>query len=288
MLAAATIAVAGWFCTNQAPTAVLRADPGCCLVDSDDDFLPDVVEWTVITNTANANTDGDSSPDFAEVVQRGSPRHPGVLRPVDHEVRAVITAPPPGHPGEPTWLHLLFRFVGDPSLLTSFETWVELPAFPGLRIPLDVLGFTGVVFDQRQTQTEGLWVRVSVPMVSEQTLRLILPCSFQTAATIGGRSIRSAVQLFEVEGTTTTITPFGDGRFALQSIGEFVAPPSGTSNRVCLMELELVGTGPAGSVLQVVDADCEDCNELECGASCRNCRGWLIDVPGGIGSLTGG
>jgi hypothetical protein len=242
----------------------------------------------VITSAANPDTDGDTCPDFVEVVQRGSPRHPGVSRPVDHEMRAVVTAPPPGHPGEPTWLHLLFRFVGDPSLLTSFETWLELPALPGLHIPLNVLGFNGVEFAQRQTQTEGLWVRLSVPMVSEQVLRMVLPCSIQSAATIGGRSIRTGVQLFDLDGVTTTITPFGDGRFAMQSIGAIFAPPSCTSNKVCLMQLEVVGTGPAGLVLQVVDADCEDCNELECGPACRDCRGWLIDVPGGMGSLTGG
>jgi hypothetical protein len=94
------------------------------------------------------------------------------------------------------------------------------------------------------------------------------------------------VQLFDVEGTTTTLTPFGDGRFALQSIGVLAAPVG--CNKVCMLQLEVVGTGPCGAVIQVVDAGCEDCNELRCGVACRDALGWLIDLPGGMGSLTGG
>ena len=286
MLAAATlVAAGGWLCVGREEPAALRADSSV-LVDSDDDFLPDVVEWAVITNAANPDTDGDDCPDFVEVVQRGAPRHPGVLRPFDHEMRAVVTAPPAGSPGEPTWLHLLFRFVGEPSLLTSFETWLEVPNLPGLRIPLDILGVGGIVFAQRQTESEGLWLSVSVPMVSEQILRMVLPCSIQSSATIGGRSIRAGVQLFDVQGVTTTITPFGNGRFALQSIG-VTSPAMVDSNRVCLMQLELVGSGPAGSIFEVVDADCEECNELECGPSCDQSVGWLIEIPGGMESLNG-
>ena len=287
MLAAAAACVGGWFCLMPASVERVRADESPLLADADDDFLPDAVEWTVLTNPSIADTDGDGSPDFVEVVQRGTPRQPGVVRALDHEMRAVVTAPPIGTNG-PTWLHLLFRFVGDTSLLTNFQTWLEMPGFPGAQVPLDVLGFSGIEFAERQTPDQGLWVRLSVPMVSEQVLRVVLPCTIRASATIGGRTIQTGVKLFDVQGTVSTLVPFDRDHLALQSIGQTSAPSSLSTNKVCLLMLERVGTGPGGDVYEVVTADCTDCNELECGASCSQSVGWIFSLPGGLETITGG
>lgn len=287
MLVAAAIALGGWLSFSPSHAPVLQADEVDPLVDSDGDFLPDVVEWAVMTNAANADTDGDECPDFVEVVQRGTPRQRGVVRTLDHEMRVVVTAPQPGVVG-PTWLHLLFRFVGDTSLMNSFNCFITLPGMPGVRLPLNMLAFSTLSFAERQTAANGLWVRLSVPMVSESMLRMILPCTIEAEATIGGRSIATAVNLFDAQGVTSSLVPFTTDRLAMQSIGQLCGPTSSGSNRVCLLGLQRVGAGIGGTVFEVVDAACEDCNELECSPGCPQSVGWIFTLPGGIESITGG
>lgn len=288
MLVAGALAFGGWLLCLPQQVEVVRADLSEDLLDADDDFLPDVVEWAVLTNASTGDTDGDLCPDFVEVVQRGTPRQQGVARPFDHEMRVVVTAPPAGSTTSQTWLHLLFRFAGDPTLLTSFRTWFELPILPGVQVPVDVLGFGPVVVAERLTTSEGLWMRLSVPMVSEQMLRAVLPCTIRAEAIIGGRSIQAAVKLFDMQGVTCTLVPFTSQKFALQSIGQLQGPTSLSTNRVCLLMIERVGTSPGGNVYEVVDADCEDCNELECGPGCPQSIGWVFTIPGGIETITGG
>jgi hypothetical protein len=288
MLVAGALAFGGWLLCLPQQVEVVRADHDEEFADADDDFLPDVVEWSVLTNASTGDTDGDLCPDFVEVVQRGTPRQQGVARPFDHEMRVVLTAPPVGSSATEARLHLLFRFAGDPTLLTSFRTWLELPLMPGLQVPIDVLGLGPAVIAQRQTATEGLWMRLSVPMVSEQMLRAVLPCTIRAEAVIGGRTIQTAVKLLDMQGVTCTLVPFNQQKFALQSIGQLGGPSSASTNRVCLLLIERVGSSPGGNVYEVMDADCEDCNELECGPGCPQSVGWLFTIPGGIETITGG
>lgn len=288
-LCAVAAAACGSWLLLGAPPAPLHADQAIELEDSDDDFLPDAVEWAVLTNAHAADTDTDGLPDFVEVVQRGSPRATGTTRALDHEMRVVVTAPPLGSAG-PAWLHLLFRFVGSASLLSSFQAWLEVPNLPGVRVPLDLLGFPGVDFAQRITAADGLWVRLSVPMVSEPLLRSILPCSIQASATIGSRTVVTGVKLFDVQGVVCTLAPLGSNtnRVAMQSIGALGAALTPGSNRVCMLTLARAGSGPSGTVYEVVAAACEDCNELECGAGCPDSVGWVFSIPGGLETITGG
>jgi len=285
-LLAACIAVTAIWWVLPAERATAHAWELGILDDSDNDFLPNCVEWAVMTNSASPDTDGDGTGDFIEVVQRGQPRHPSAPLALDQEMRIVVTGPGIGSGPQTAWVHLFFRFVGAAPPITNFDVWVDLPQYPGLRVPLSILAAGGIVFRDRLTAQDGYWVQVSAPIVSVTFLQLFLPCSFHAEAMIGGRYVHTGVQVINMQGVVSTLVPYGD-LFAIQTITPNPGSPTMVSNRVCLIELEEVGSGPGGTIYQVVDAYCDDCNELECDASCPQSIGWILTIPGGLSALGG-
>jgi hypothetical protein len=285
--AAAILLAGGLLAWPRAPVRLV-ADPLGSSLDSDGDFLPDAVEWACLTNSQLADTDSDGVSDFVEVVQRANPRRIGEPLPPDHEMRIVVTSD--GQPGSPgsTCLHLLFRFMGEPSLMTSFLTWIEIDSMPGVRISLEGLAAQSLSIESRVVSGEGLWVRVSLPLVSENLLRAFLPCTLRSEAQIGSRFLTTSAPLFEVAGTIATLVPYCDEGFALQTIGQQVTFPEASPNRVCVLQLRQIGIAPGGVAYEVVNADCDDCSDLDCNSDCSQTRGWILTLPGGVGSITGG
>lgn len=282
LLAAATM-------VGTAPLQEVEAtDAGALMLqDSDGDFLPDSVEWALMTSSSSADTDGDTVPDFIEVVQRGLPRHESPPLPLDQEMRIVITGPQSGAPDNFSWLHVLLRFVGPADNLTAFSIVLQLAALPGVQIPLDLTLFPGAELRERVTSQQGRWVHLAVPFAPTDFLALLSPCSVRADATVGGRIVSSTVNLLEVQDTVCSIVPFGS-RHVLQSIAPVAAIGEGMTNRVCLLDLAEVGSGPGGTIYEVVDAYCDDCNEMECGPGCAQSIGWIITLPGGLDGVVVG
>ncbi len=285
-LLACVVALAVCWSATAPIVGTLQATPATELLDSDEDFLPDDVEWAVMTSSSNADTDSDGLPDFVEVVQRGSPRSPNWPRPLDHEMRVVVSAPTGGDNGATAWLHVLVRFVEVAIPIDDFSVWFETPWLPGIQIPLEGVLFAAPTIESRSTLAHGTWLRVSTPLASMSLLQTLMPCSIHCSGSVQGRSIHSAVTLFDMGGTPSTIVPFDDHSFAVQTIETPVATVS-QSNKVCVLDLKEVGSGPGGTVFEVTNAECTDCNELECGSGCAASIGWLLTIPGGIGVLTG-
>jgi hypothetical protein len=284
LLLATLVGGMAWVTVPTQPSTLV-ADPSEYLADLDDDFLPDVVEWAVMTSSTHPDTDGDSIADFVEVVQRGQPRSPGAPLPLDHELRVVVTAPPAGV-GGPTWMHMFLRFAGNVPSLNSLSSWMEMPAYPGLQVPLSTVSIDQLVIRQRQTVNDGLWVHIGVPLASEQVIRQLLPCSIHASAGFSGRTVTSGVKLFDVQGEIVSLVPFSSG-YALQTIGAQAMNGSLYSNKVCVLDLREAGSGPGGTIYEVLDADCEDCNELECSPTCPQSVGWMITLPGGLQGMFG-
>jgi hypothetical protein len=273
----------GW---QQGPVGLQATVPDP-LADTDDDLLPDMVEWAVVTNGLRPDTDYDGVPDFLEVVQNSMPRRVSTPPPHDHEMRVVLASTLDANGARQTWLHILFRVMGPISAMTSFRIWVQVAPLPGIQIPLESLTAGHVTVRQREVPQEGLWAILSAPLVPEDLLRLVLPCTVVAEARIGERSIRSGTQVFGIGQTAATLVPFESG-IAIQTLSREAAVSGGGSNKICVIRLERVGSTVAGTIYRARDAACDDCNDLECGIGCPESVGWIFVIPGGIETITGG
>ena len=128
---------------------------------------------------------------------------------------------------------------------------------------------------------------LSVPLADMSALAQLLPCSLQAETVLGGRYLRSGVSLLNAQGSIATLTHFRDSSYALQSLAPSLLG-SGSSNRVCVLDLTQSGSSTGGTLYTVTGANCEDCNELECVlTSCQQSLGWVVTIPGGLGVLGG-
>lgn len=264
-------------------------------LDTDGDFLPDAVEWVLLTNANAVDTDGDEVSDFVEVIEAGNPRHESAPLPPDQQMRLIITGPSPASSDPRTWMHVFHRVMTSKdgagagvSAIQSFQVWLQGPLLPGLQIPLNVLASGEVVYRERVTDNEGVWVQFSVPLVSQSVLSAALPCTIWAETTVAGKSLASGQTLIPAGGNIATLVPYISGRYVFQSLSPF-APSAGSSqsNQVCVLDLDEVSVGPAGTTYQVVGANCEDANELECSSSCQDSLGWTMTIPGGTGLIGG-
>ncbi|MFK7739406.1 MAG: hypothetical protein AB8H80_03710 [Planctomycetota bacterium] len=303
LITLATVGVAASLLAWLEPAGFVQASGGggtggssrSAMIDSDGDFLPDVVEWVVLTDANNPDTDSDGIPDFVEVVEAGMPRHENMPLPPDQDMRLIITGPAPGSQDPRNWLHVFYRVLSPAegfgaTAVESFQAWFERPEWPGLKIPFSLMSLGEHIYRERDAGADhGIFIQLSVPLVSEQELSSLLPCTFWAESVVGGRHVQSGVKLVGVPSGIVTIVPFGDERFVMQALRPvpLLNPLVTESNRVCVLTLRELSSGPAGTSYEVDAADCEDANELECTTDCSNSVGWTITVPGGTEMLGG-
>lgn len=211
-------------------------------------------------------------------------------------MRVLVTGSPAGSGLDVIWFHVFLRVVDSTKLVQGFSTWIEWPWMPGQQLSFDVLSLGAPVYRQRRTSNQGTWVSISVPVASVGVIQSLCPMTVCAEAEVGGRRIRSVSPVYDIAGELRSLVPFGTG-YALQqlypaplpSLFDSVGGSSGTlSNRVCVLELAEAGIGPGGALYEVVAADCQDCNDVECSTACTEAVGWVLTMPGGLPALDSG
>lgn len=283
LLAATLLAAYTW--TTDAKT--LTAESAGLFNDADGDFLPDALEWVLLTDPLDADSDDDGVGDYVEMVQSGYPLVADpVPLPSDDEMRVLATTGVDETGASMLWVHVLFRLMnGLDTELEDVLPWVDLE---GTKYPLENL-FDGVpVFSRVLENADGMMVMISTPVASEDAARSLLPFTFGISARLGGRSITSSAYYMDLRGQTNTIVARDRDRSVMQTLRQ--AQQKGVlefSDRVCALSLTIVGTTPCGPVVRIDSARCEDARRLRCPFSCSAAVETVFLLPDGLSTIAG-
>mgnify|MGYP003572376210 CR=1 FL=1 len=268
-----------------APTPKLdAAEEPSLFVDSDGDFLPDGIEWTLGFDALIADADGDGVGDFVQATQH---RFPGVSsEQSEHNLRAVVTIlSEPGR--DSAWLHLLFSFPGnDFQRMRLIAPWVD---YLGQRLPIPLVPeATRFEYQAVHRPQDGLMVRYSFELGREDVLHRVLPCTIGATVVFEGQTDRSGHYLLKADGRSAAweaVSARG-GVIRTLNVGD-TGDPFWSSSRLCLMQLSTVGVTRGGTLCLVTNATCTPDNRLTCPPTCSQSLGQTMFFPDGMSTVTG-
>jgi hypothetical protein len=187
------------------------------------------------------------------------------------------------------WLHLMFRSMrGLEVEIDGFVPWIDLN---GVQYPLHGL-LTGVPQHIRVSYINekiGTFVMISAPIATEEMARRLLPFSLGASVMMDGRRLTSATHFLDSGGETVALVALDRSRVSLQSLKQKKQEgPFSGANKLCVLELDVVGTSAGGRIGEVRKAECESAHGFRCGASCRDALGKMLFLPDGMGTITGG
>lgn len=267
----------------------LLAMPVDPLADTDGDLLPDRLEWILLCDPGQPDTDEDGIDDFVAAVQYRRPFDPpGSPRATDDEMRIVASSTVDDFGATSLWVHFLFRFVGaNPQELRAIDPFMDLW---GARYPIaDLLTSGRLALRMRVDANQGLLCIASFELGSDEALRALLPCTIGATAIVGTRSIHSGAYLQDVAGTVTVLVAADDDKGLVQPLDPMIVEdPFWSSNRVCVMQLEVISSSAAGAMCEVRNSECMSSGRLACPPTCLQSRGRTMFFPNGLSTVTGG
>lgn len=276
--------------SRQIARAASGTDP---FLDTDGDLLPDSLEWVAFSDPTKPDTDFDSGDDFLEVVQHTAPYATTAARPFDNEMRILLSQVSGASDTDNSeiWLHCLFRFAGGTPSVDWFMPFIHTT---GAAVPIgDLFGRTPFRLSFKPAPGGGTYAVLTMLLAREREFAPLLPCTVSARASVGGRLFSTGTYVLRLGGGIAALMPAGlDGArktFMLQSL----SPESSSSsffrrNKICEMELAVIGSTSGGHICEVDRASCEPANGLRCNVSCDQAAGSMVFVPDGLGTITGG
>ena len=267
----------------------LAADGESPFLDADGDLLPDRLEWVLLLDPLQQDSDSDGVDDFLHAVQGryalGDPRSSFGY---DDEARVLIHSTPTPTGDRRLWVDMLFRFAGaDPQDLQELHPYLDQW---GRRVPItSLIGVGETHLALHHHPTEGLYAICSFELVSERLLRSLLPFTIGATAVINSRTISTGTFVDDAAGVVATLVPVAPNHGVVQALQQdLVDDPFWTSSRICVMQLSVISALSNGVICEVTDADCHSSGRLACPPTCLSSRGHLLFFPDGLATVTGG
>jgi hypothetical protein len=287
------IALGGTAWVSLPTPPVVRAawgvDP---FLDSDGDLVPDSLEWVVFSDPTRVDTDLDTQDDFLEVLQHTAPFARTAPRPFDNEMRVLLSSVQGLADGDgDIWLHCLFRFATGVPVVEWFVPYIHTNS---AAVPIgQIFGRTPFRLTTRSAAGGGSYAILTMLLARESEFRHLLPCTVSARASIGGRVFSTGTYVLSVGGGTTALMPAGfdtgGQTFMLQTLSAETSSNSFfTRNKICEMDLTVIGSTQGGHICEVSRAACEPANGLRCNVSCDQAAGAMVFVPDGLTTITGG
>ncbi|MHC5062640.1 MAG: hypothetical protein ACYTG5_01545 [Planctomycetota bacterium] len=291
-VAASLLALAPSF---EAPQA--RASQGELFPDTDGDLLPDALEFGTFSNPALVDSDGDGIDDFlATVMHLRSDPLASTAGVQDHEMRILLSSETREDGARALWMHMLFRFVGDTiPPIERLDPYIDWRTW---RLPLSQLvGYGQSEIRFKQHPDHGLFVLVNLELGTEDDIRFIRPHTYTIGvdASLDGKETSSGVFIQSIEDPTggdvfASLVPMNSGQVSYQFLNQGDSEnPFWSSDRICIMTLEVFSRGTEGHICEIIDAACEPLEgNFRCPPTCPQTVGTLMFFPAGMTTIFGG
>jgi hypothetical protein len=288
---AALVALCGWSLIGSGTRTGLEklsADPANPLLDTDDDLLPDAMEWMSLTSPVLPDSNKDGTDDFLATVQYRSPLFAGEPEPLDHEARAITygVAGPDGRIH--VLLSVMMRVVGDAGSIRVLQPFL---AKDGMEVPIDTLVFPGTLqIAIRDRGSEGRFVSIQARIAQLNELNAVMPCTIGARILIGTKLVVTGSHLTFVGNHSCAIAPIDGTDFIFQSMvhPQDAGNPFWVDNKACVFQLVQVGASQNMILCEITHPDCKGALTLCCDPQgCRAKEGGIVPLPPGIRLLKG-